>query len=182
MIHTDICDPMSVTSIGGARYFATFIDDYTWYTEIVMLKKKSDIFAAFVKYLAKVERETGRKITKIRSDNAKEYVSKEFNQFLEAMGVRREFSVEYTSEQIGVAERMNRTIEEMARCMLLQSKSSTSLWAEAVNTAVYLRNRSLKSDRKQNTARDVEWEETGHQKAQNVWISRNCFKEETRIN
>lgn len=141
LIHMDICGPMSVTSMGGARYFATFIDDYTRYTEVVMLKKKSDIFAAFVKYLAKVERETGRKITKIRSGNAKEYDSKEFNQFLETMSIRREFSVEYTPEQNGVAERMNRTIEEMARCMILQSKSPTSLWTEAVNTAAYLRNR-----------------------------------------
>lgn len=140
LIHTDICGPINVTSIGGARYFVTFIDDYTRYTE-VMLKKKSNVFAAFVKYLAKVERETGNKIIRIRSDNAKEYVSKDFNQFLEAKGIKREFSIEYTPEQNGVAERMNRTIEEMARCMLIQSKSPTSLWAEAVNTAVYLRNR-----------------------------------------
>lgn len=141
LIHTDICGPINVTSMGGARYFVTFIEDYTRYTEVVMLKKKSDVFAAFVKYLAKAERETGNKIKRIRSDNAKEYVSKEFNQFLEAKGIKREFSIEYTPEQNGVAERMNRTIVEMARCMLIQSKSPTSLWAEAVNTAVYLRNR-----------------------------------------
>lgn len=54
--------------------------------------------------------------------------NKEFNQFLEAKSIKREFSVEYTPEQNGVAEWMNRTIEEMARCMLLQSKSPTSLW------------------------------------------------------
>ena len=91
--------------------------------------------------MAKVEREHGKKVIKLRSDNAKEYVSKEFNQFLEEKGIKREFSVEYTPQQNGVAERANRTIEEMARCMLLQSKCPTSLWAEAVNTAVYLRNR-----------------------------------------
>lgn len=97
----------------------TFIDDRTRYIEVVMLKKRSDVFAAFKKYVAKVEREHGRKIIKVRSDNAKEYVSKEFNQFLEAEGIKREFSVEYTPQQNGVAERANRTIEEMARCMLL---------------------------------------------------------------
>lgn len=112
---------MNVTSMGGARYFVTF-DDRTRYIEVVMLKKRSDVFAAFKKYVAKVEREHGRKIIKVRSDNAKEYVSKEFNQFLEAEGIKREFSVEYTPQQNGVAERANRTIEEMARCMLLQSR------------------------------------------------------------
>lgn len=140
LIHTDICGPMNVTSMGGARYFVTSIDDKT-YTEVVMLKKRSEVFDAFKKYVAKVEREQDRKIIKVRSDNAKEYTSKEFNEFLEAAGIRREFSVEYTPQQNSVAERANRTIVEMARCMLLQSGVPTSLWAEAVNTAVFLRNR-----------------------------------------
>lgn len=39
-----------------------------------------------------------------------------------------------------MTERVNRTIEEMARCMLLQFRVLTLLWAEAVNIAV-LRNR-----------------------------------------
>jgi len=106
LIHTDICGPMNVTSMGGARYFVTFIDDKTRYIEIAMLKKRSDVFAAFKNYLARVEREHGRKIKRVRSDNAKEYVSKEFNQFLEAEGIKREFSVEYTPQQNGVAERI----------------------------------------------------------------------------
>jgi len=141
LIHTDICGPMNVASLGGARYFVTFIDDKTRYIEVAMLKKRGDVFAAFKNYLARVEREHSRKIKKIRSDNAKEYVSKEFNQFLEAEGIKREFSVEYTPQQNGVAERANRTLEEMARCLLLQSGGPTSLWAEAVNTAAFLRNR-----------------------------------------
>jgi len=117
---------MNVTSLGGARYFVTFIDDKTRYIEVTMLKKRSDVFAAFKKYLARVERQNGKKMLKIRSDNAKEYISKEFNEFLEAEGIKREFSVEYTPQQNGVAERANRTIQEMARCMLLQSKCLTS--------------------------------------------------------
>lgn len=141
LIHTDICGPMNITSMGGTRYFVTFIDDRTRYIEVVMLKRRSDVFDAFKRYLTRVEREHGKKIIKLRSDNAKEYISREFNQFLEEKGIKREFSVEYTPQQNGVAERANRTIEEMARCMLLQSKCPISLWAEAVNTAVYLRNR-----------------------------------------
>lgn len=47
LVHSDICGPFNVESIGGARYFAKFIDDYTRYTQTVMLKKRSDIFIAF---------------------------------------------------------------------------------------------------------------------------------------
>lgn len=73
-----------------------------------------------------------------RSDNAKEYVSKIFAGLLEDEGVSSQLSVEYTSQQNGVAERANRTLVEMARCMLMQSMT---LWAKAINTAAFLKNR-----------------------------------------
>ena len=41
-----------------------------------------------------------------------------------------------------LAERMTRTIVESARSMMFHSNLSVNFWAEAVNTAVYLRNRS----------------------------------------
>lgn len=141
LVHSDICGPMSVPSLGGARYFITFIDDKSRYVEVVMLKKRSDVIAAFKAYKRRTEKETGCQIMKIRSDNAKEYISKEFNDFLEDKGIRRQLSVEYCPQQNGVAERANRTLVEMARCMLLQSGVPHSLWAEAINTAAYIRNR-----------------------------------------
>jgi len=51
----------------------------------------------------------------------------------------------YTPEQNGVSERMNRTIVEKARCLLFDAELEKRFWAEAVNTAVYLRNRSIAS-------------------------------------
>ena len=49
---------------------------------------------------------------------------------------------EYTPEQNGVSERYNRTIMEAARTMLLHATLPLSFWAEAVNCAVFVRNRS----------------------------------------
>lgn len=63
------------------------------------------------------------------------------NDFLKQEGIKRRLSVAHTPQQNGVAERINRTIIEMARCLMLQSGLSDGFWAEAVNTAVYLRNR-----------------------------------------
>jgi len=139
LVHSDICGPMNVPSLGGARYFVTFIDDMSRYTEVIMLKKRSEVITAFKSY--KKRAETGCQIKKIRTDNAKEYLSKEFNYFLEEEGIKRQLSVEYCPQQNGVAERANRTLVEMARCMLLQSGVPNSLWAEAINTAAYIRNR-----------------------------------------
>ena len=142
LIHSDICGPMRTESLGGAKYFATFIDDHSRYTETVMLKKRSDIIQAFKLFKRKAENQTGRTIKKLRTDNATEYLSNEFNCFLEEEGILRQLTVEYTPQQNGVAEHANRTLGEMARCLMLQANLPPSLWAEAINTATFLRNRS----------------------------------------
>ena len=57
-------------------------------------------------------------------------------------GINREFTIKKTPEQNGVAERMNRTIQETMRSMLSESGLPKRFWAEALSTAIYLRNRS----------------------------------------
>jgi len=105
LIHSDICGPMRTESLGGAKYFATFIDDHTRYTETIMLRHKSDILEAFQKYKRRVEKETGCVIKRLRTDNAREYLSKEFTSFLENEGISRQLSVEYTPQQNGRASK-----------------------------------------------------------------------------
>lgn len=141
LIHSDICGPMNIPSLGGAKYFVTFTDNRSRHIEVAMLKKRSDVITAFKTYKKYAERETGCHIKKIRTDNAKEYLSKEFSDFLEEEGIKRQLSVEYCPQQNGVAERANKTLVEMARCMLLQFGVPNSLWAEAISTAAYIRNR-----------------------------------------
>ncbi|XP_046977607.1 uncharacterized protein LOC124543428 [Vanessa cardui] len=60
----------------------------------------------------------------------------------EASGIKHQTSTPYTPEQNGVAERMNRTLVERAKCMLFEAKLQKSFWAEAVATAAYIINRS----------------------------------------
>lgn len=142
LVHSDICGPMRTTSLGGCKYFALFIDDFSRKIFIHFLKQKSDVLDAFKAFKSRVERQTGMKIKTLRSDNGCEYVSGEFSRFLQSEGIQRQLTVQYTPQQNGVAERANRTLVEMARCLLISSGLPESLWAEAVNTAVYLRNRS----------------------------------------
>lgn len=107
-----------------------------------MLKKRSDVLVAFKNYKRKVENETGHRIKKLRTDNGKEYLSNQFKDFLIEEGISRQLTVEYTPQQNGVAERANRTLVEMTRCIMLEGNLPNSLWAEALNTATFLRNRS----------------------------------------
>lgn len=139
-IHSDVCE-MPVHSFSGAKYFVTFIDDYSRYVKVFCLKSKSEVIVAWRQYKNLVERQTGLKIKVLRSDNGGEYMGGEFGKELSSAGIRHETSVPRSPQQNGVAERMNRTIEEMVRCMMLDGEMPAAAWAEAVNTAVYVRNR-----------------------------------------
>lgn len=142
IIHTDICGPIKVKSNGGSQYFITFTDDYSRWTEVRFLKKKYEVLDAFKNYKRLVENQTGRRIKNIQSDNGGEYCSREFDKYLEECGIKRRLTTPYTPQQNGVSERKNRTLVEMARCMLLEAKLPASFWAEAVATANHIRNRS----------------------------------------
>ena len=85
----------------------------------------------------------GRKRLKtLRTDNGGEYTSSEFKQYLKEGGVRHELTIPKTPQQNGVAERMNRTLVETVRSMLIDARLPKKFWAESLSTAVYLRNRS----------------------------------------
>jgi hypothetical protein len=143
IVHTDICGKMDdVPSLGGKEYFLSIIDDKTRYTWTYPLKYKSDAFGKFKEWKAMAERSSGYKLKKLRSDNGGEYISNEFDQYLLDEGIQRQNSIPKTPQQNGVAERMNRTLEEVIRSMLSESKLPKRFWAEALATATYLRNRS----------------------------------------
>ncbi|CAK9813843.1 Retrovirus-related Pol polyprotein from transposon TNT 1-94 [Anthophora plagiata] len=141
IIHSDVCGPMRTESNGKARYFITFIDDYSRWCEIRMLKGKHAVLDAFKEFKAFVENQTGKKIKYLQSDNGKEYCNTAFDDFLKTEGIGRRLTVTHTPEQNGVAERRNRTLMDMTRCLLMQSGMPDSFWGEAANTANYIRNR-----------------------------------------
>ena len=142
LIHSDVCGPMSVPSLGGSTYFVSFIDDFSRHCWVYVIKRKSEAFDKFKEFKALTENQTGKRVKRIRDDNGGEYFSKEFDEFCKENGVFREPTIPYTPQQNGVAERMNRTIMDNVRALLYHGGLPLYLWAEAVPTVVYLRNRS----------------------------------------
>ena len=120
----------------------SFIDDSTRYVWVYFLKSKDQVFEKFLEWKAMVEKSAGRKLKVFRTDNGGEYTSKEFEGYLMTEGVRHELTIPKTPEQNGVAERMNRTLVEATRAMLVGANLPHRFWAEALSTATYLRNRS----------------------------------------
>lgn len=142
LIHSDICGPMENKSLGGARYFITFIDDFTRKVHVYFLKSKAEALDKFKEFKNYVENQLDKKIKILRTDNGKEYVNEAFGNFIKQSGILHQKTNPYTPEQNGLAERMNRTLIERAKCMLINSSMPKIFWAESVSTGAYIINRT----------------------------------------
>nr|GEV56057.1 retrovirus-related Pol polyprotein from transposon TNT 1-94 [Tanacetum cinerariifolium] len=107
-----------------------------------MVGDKSQVYGIFKKFKNFIEKQMGSFIKILRSDQGKEYNSKEFDKFCEDEGMHRQLTTRYTPQQNGVDERKNQTVVEMAKSMMHEKGLPQSFWAEAVYTVVYLLNRS----------------------------------------
>ena len=81
---------MPVKSLGGSIYYVTFIDDFSRKTWLYLLKTKDEAFRKFQEFKVEVENLTYKKIKTIRSNNGREYTSKELVAFCKEAGIRRE--------------------------------------------------------------------------------------------
>ncbi|KAL2232590.1 UNVERIFIED_CONTAM: Retrovirus-related Pol polyprotein from transposon TNT 1-94 [Sesamum indicum] len=104
-------------------------------------KKKLELVHIDLRWRALVENETGLQVKCLRSDNGGEYNSEGIKNYCADHGIRMQKTIPGTPQQNGVAERMNRTLNERARCMRLKSGLPKMFWADAVNTAAFLINR-----------------------------------------
>nr|GEU73791.1 hypothetical protein [Tanacetum cinerariifolium] len=113
LLHMDLCGPMRVESINGKRYVLVVVDDYSQYTWVFFLHSK---------------------------DEASEET---FAKFFDEVGITQQFSAARTPQQNGVVERRNRTLVEVARTMLTFANLPLFLWAEAIATACFTKNRLI---------------------------------------
>jgi hypothetical protein len=67
LVFSDVWGP-APTSVGRHNYYISFIDDYSKFTWIYLLKHKSDALAAFITFQKLVERKFNRKILTVQSD------------------------------------------------------------------------------------------------------------------
>ena len=141
-MHSDVCGPMPIMSMGGAMYFVTFIDDFSQKVWAYPLKRKEQVLEVFQRFVTLVKTHTRKKLKCLHLDNGGEYVSKAFQDFCDEKGIRREFTAPYNPSQNGVIERMNRTIQEKIKSMLSNAELPNGFWAEALAIAVHLINRS----------------------------------------
>lgn len=96
--HTDVCGPMKVESLSGAKYFLTFKDDASDFRAVFFIKHKSDVVDRFKEFERYVENKFEHPMKRLRSDNGKEYDNGELKKYLKTRGIQYEPSAPlYTS-------------------------------------------------------------------------------------
>jgi len=144
-VHMDIKGPMDMMSIGKHLYFLILVDDYSGLTVAYPMQKKSDALKFYRGFAEQAWNQTGKRIRYLRCDNAKEFLSSAFNEYLSTQGTVLQDIPDYTPELNGTAERNIRTVMNMMRSMLKGAGLPKNLWAEAIIAACYIKNRFTSS-------------------------------------
>jgi transposase InsO family protein len=118
LVHDDLCGSVKSVTTGGRRYFLLLIDDATRYMWVVLLTAKSKASSAIKHIQPAAEKECGRKLRVLRTDNGGEFTVAEFTAYCADEGITRHFLASYTPQQNGVVERRNLTVVAMARALL----------------------------------------------------------------
>jgi len=79
VIHSDVCGPINIPSVGGAEYFLSFVDDYSRKSWIYFLKRKSEVFETFKNFRVLFRTQSGKPIKVLRSDGGGEYILMNLN-------------------------------------------------------------------------------------------------------
>lgn len=141
LIHTDLSGIIRIANRQRYKYFLLLIDDYSRKTFVYLLRSKEEVSEKFREFKAMIELKVERKIKQLKSDGGTEFNNQRMSEIASESGMVQLFSAPRCPPQNGGPERLNRTIETMARCMLLDSVLGTSFWPFAVLYAAFIKDR-----------------------------------------
>ncbi|GJT32919.1 retrotransposon protein, putative, ty1-copia subclass [Tanacetum coccineum] len=143
LIHTDVCGPFGTVPREGTSYFITFIDDFSRYGFVYLMKHKHEVFETFKVFQNEVENQLGKKIKAIRSDRGGENLSREFVNHIKSCGILSQLTPPYTPQHNGVSKRRNQTLLDMVRSMMNLTTLPKSFWGYALETVARILNMVL---------------------------------------
>lgn len=108
IVHSDVVSPV-VTPVSHDRekYFVTFIDDFSDFICVYMIKGKNEVTNYFKEYTKLVQSKCNTKISVLRCDNGGEYISREFKEFCAGKKTFIDYTTPYTLQLNEKSERYN---------------------------------------------------------------------------
>ena len=127
-------------TVGGNLYALVLVDEYTRFVWVYLLKNKDDAAGHIIKLFIFLRGILGLVVEIFRSDRGGEFINTELSEFFASYGCRYASTPSYTPALNGLVERMNRSLFERVRALLLQAQAPYTLWGEATLWAVHLHN------------------------------------------
>ena len=143
LVHIDTSGPLSTGAWDGRKYWVVIVDDYSRKSWILLVRDKTEIPQRVKEWKVVIEAEAGSVIRKMRSDNGTKFTGAEFVQRMAEKRTSMETTAPGNPQSNGVAERMNRKLQERARSMMAETDLSPGGWRETVKCASYMRKRRL---------------------------------------
>jgi hypothetical protein len=145
LLHMDLCGPLPMKSKRGYRHILTITDDYSRCSLVQFLLQKNQTAKVIKEQIQLLETQFEERVKRVRTDRGTEVLIAELFENIKSKGIVHETTNPYSSEQNGVAERLNRTLIEKAKANLKDAGLSDDLWDEAVSSANHVRNRTYSS-------------------------------------
>ncbi|GFS60863.1 retrovirus-related Pol polyprotein from transposon TNT 1-94 [Trichonephila inaurata madagascariensis] len=130
LINIDVCGPMQQQSLGGAKFYVCFKDDFPKYRRVIFMQPKNEVSKCLETFLNEAKN-AGHMVKEVLSDGEGEVINSTVKSILEKFGISSCKSMPYTPQQNGAAKRENRTIVECARSIIYATNLPLKLWAEA---------------------------------------------------
>ena len=139
-IHCDLIGPMETEWL-GKKYVLTIIDDFSRYCIAIPIRAKSDITEILKQAIKEMQLATGgRKVRTIQADWGGEFKNGALNSWCKTKGIIQKETVAYHSETKAIVERLNRTLQDIARTAMIGAQLK-GLWGDAIKWAAYTKNR-----------------------------------------
>ncbi len=138
-LHVDLAGPFPTRSFQGNRYWLVAVDEASGYVTQVYLPEKSKAGEALLQVISTVEKR-GYSVAAVRCDGGGEFVNNELQRQLGERGVELEVTARYSPESNGRAERANRSVLELVRCMQQERRAPAAAWEYTAAQAVDILN------------------------------------------
>jgi hypothetical protein len=138
IVYSDVWGPAPVLSTLGYRYMLLFVDDFTRFSWIYLIKQKTDVYPMFLQFQQLIQRQFNTSIKAFHSDWGGEY--QKLNSYFKSVGIVHRIACPYTHEQNGIAERKIRHLVDTGLTLLSHASLPLKFWGYAFEVAVSLLN------------------------------------------
>ncbi|CAI7770370.1 unnamed protein product [Closterium sp. NIES-53] len=130
-LHLDVWGPASRPGLERESFFLVVVDDYSRYTTVFPLVKKSNVTSTLIQWLLTTADTRGRRVSCLHSDRRGEFFSGILARLCREQGTRQ------SPQQNGVAERRIGLVMEIARTSMTHTRAPHFLWPYAVRYAAH---------------------------------------------